>query len=45
MIDATLLSPEETAQATGRLIQALGVDEAMPKQAGKTTGHLHRGVM
>ncbi len=45
MIDATLLSPEETAQATGRLIQALGADEALPKQAGKTTGHLHRGIM
>ncbi len=48
MLDATLMTPEQTAQATGRLVQALGLaldaSEAVPKKSGTTTGHLHRGV-
>lgn len=45
MIDATLMTPEQAAQATGRVVRALRAGEDAPKQPGRTTGHLHRGVM
>lgn len=48
MIDATLLSVEETAQAVGRLAKAvrmaLGGEGSLPKQPHTTSGHLYRGV-
>lgn len=48
MVDATLMSPEQCAQATGRLAKALQVwaddGNALTKLPGTTTGHLHRGV-
>lgn len=48
MIDATLMSPEQCAQATGRIAKAIEVwledGNAIAKQAKTTTGHLHRGV-
>ncbi len=49
MVDATLMSPEQCAQATGRLAKALEVWAAdgntLSKLPNTTTGHLHRGVM
>lgn len=45
MIDGTLMTPEQLAQATGRVVSALASGQDAPKQAGKTTGHLHRGVL
>lgn len=49
MLDATLMTPEQTAQAAGRLRQALKAavsGSPMPdKQNNATTGHLHRGVL
>lgn len=48
MIDATLMDPEQTAQATGRLRRALrdvsDGDPAPAKLPNTTSGHLHRGV-
>lgn len=48
MVDATLMSSEQCAQATGRLAKALQVwaddGNALTKLPGTTTGHLHRGV-
>lgn len=48
MVDATLLDPEETAQAVGRLAKALEMvaegKGSMTKQPDTTSGHLHRGV-
>lgn len=49
MVDATLMSPEQCAQATGRLAKALRVwaddGNVLSKLPNTTTGHLHRGVM
>ncbi len=48
MIDATLMDPEQTAHATGRLKKALSVLEesgdAVAKLPDTTSGHLFRGV-
>ncbi len=44
MLDATLLTPEQTAQQTARLRDAInGVETA--KRPNATTGHLYRGVL
>lgn len=49
LVDATLMTPEEAAQATGRARQALEAamrgDAPVPKRKGATTGHLFRGVV
>ncbi len=48
MIDATFMDPEQTAQATGRLLSAIKAidrgEEACPKLPHTTSGHLYRGV-
>lgn len=48
MVDATLMSPERTAQATGRLRKAIELaladGSSLPKEPRTTSGHLHRGV-
>ena len=48
MVDATLMNPEQTAQAVGRAVQAVGLavkgDGCVSKTAKATSGHLFRGV-
>lgn len=47
LVDATLMSVEETAQAVGRAVKALQdarQGRTVPKQGGTTSGHLFRGV-
>jgi U32 family peptidase len=48
MVDATLMSAEETAQAVGRAVRARDIGErdgnAVSKVSNATTGHLFRGV-
>ena len=48
MVDATLMSPEQCAQATGRVAKAIELwaqdGSSVSKLHGTTTGHLHRGV-
>lgn len=48
MIDSTLMDVEQTAQAVGRLKQALNLalegNGSVPKMSNTTSGHLHRGV-
>ncbi len=48
LVDATLMDAEQTAQATGRVRQALKAalsgGDAVPKMSNTTTGHLHRGI-
>ncbi len=47
LVDATLMSAEETAQAVGRAVKALqdaAKGKAASKQGGTTSGHLFRGI-
>ena len=48
MVDTTLMSAEETAQAVGRAVRARDIGErdgnAVSKVSNATTGHLFRGV-
>jgi putative protease len=48
MVDSTLMSPEETAQACGRVAKAIELyrkgEEPLPKSGNATTGHLFRQV-
>ena len=47
MVDTTLMTPEEAAQAVGRAVRALDLakqGKTPEKASGATTGHLFRGV-
>lgn len=48
LVDATLMDVEQTAQAVGRVRQAMQAaldgGEAAPKMPNTTSGHLHRGI-